>query len=131
MVILGLDVGDKRIGMAIADDMGVRPHSTLGHNRQFLNELVKLWHELHFDAIVVGWPLTFTGQAGHQAGKVGLLVDKIKAKLPVEIIFEDERFTTKEAAARLRLSPSPRFDIDAVSALLILEGYLKRKGQNG
>ncbi|AKM84941.1 TPA: Holliday junction resolvase RuvX [Patescibacteria group bacterium] len=132
MTILGLDIGDRRVGVALVElpVRIVRPLTTLANNRSFLNELVKLWHQHHFGRIVIGWPKHLNGQDSAQSKHVQLLAAAIQKKMPdVELIFEDERLTSREATARLRQTQHERGDIDAVSAQIILESWLFR--QNG
>jgi putative holliday junction resolvase len=126
MNVLGLDIGDRRIGIALADSTSplAVPLVTLTNNRSFLNELVKLKHQHNFSKIIIGLPYTFAGREGSQAHKVKELAEKIRAKLLVEIIFQDERLTTKLASEKLRILPSATSDVDSVSAQLILQSWL-------
>ena len=130
MIVLGLDLGDRRIGVAVADldTRTARPLTTLPNNRALFNELVKLRHQYNFRMIVVGWPTHITGQMSAQTKRVQALSERIRERLPgVELVFEDERLTSKLAEARLRGTSYRKGDIDAVSAQLILEGWLSRQ----
>ncbi|MFH0905235.1 MAG: Holliday junction resolvase RuvX [bacterium] len=131
MIILGLDVGDRRIGVAIADTFTglITPLPTHKASREFFNELAKLYHQHHFETVVLGMPLTLSGGRGEQAGKVAEVAEKIKRQLSIQIEFEDERFTSRVAAQQLREIPKDdqAVDIDALSAVLILESWLNRQ----
>ena len=130
MIVLGLDLGDRRIGVAVADldTRTARPLVTLSNNRAFLNELTKLQREHNVQTIVIGWPTHITGQPSAQTKQVQDLSERIRCHLPeVELIFEDERMTSKLAATRLRGTAYRKGDIDAVSAQLILEGWLSHQ----
>jgi len=130
MIILGLDLGDRRIGVAVADldTRTARPLVTLPNNRAFFNELTKLQYEYHFQTIVVGWPTHITGQTSAQTKQVKVLSKRIKKHLPeIELIFEDERMTSKLAEARLKGTAYHKGDIDAVAAQLIMEGWLSHQ----
>jgi putative Holliday junction resolvase len=130
MKILGLDIGDRRIGVAVVDtDVNVpMPLITLSNNRSFVNELKKLIIDHKIESLVVGMPLNLSGHKGEQVDKVMEVVVKIKAKLKTPIIFEDERLTSQTAAQRLRDIDYVKGDIDAVSAVIILEHWMARNG---
>ncbi|MDD5605973.1 MAG: Holliday junction resolvase RuvX [Patescibacteria group bacterium] len=128
MKILGLDIGDRRIGVAIVDTQVDIPSPllTLRHNRLFVNELKKLVSQHDIKKLIVGLPLTLAGHEGEQASRVKEVVEKIKTKLDLPVILEDERLTSHTAAHRLRMVEHTRADIDAVSAAVILENWLAR-----
>lgn len=127
-MIIGLDVGDKRVGVAVADleTRVARPLTTLSNNRRLIGELCQLQRELGFSTVVIGIPLTLSGHEGSQAKKTMELADKIKNHLSVDVVFEDERMTSRDAEGRLKDVTYARSDIDAVSASLILESWLAR-----
>ena len=124
--VLGLDLGDRRIGVAVADrdSRVVLPIATLPNNREIISALNRLKAELGFDRIVVGWPITTSGQAGEQAAKVKHLAEKIERLVLVPVEFQDERFSSHEAAGRLVADHGPAGLIDEISAVIILESWL-------
>lgn len=128
-IILGLDIGDRRIGVAVGNliTRTASPLPDLYNNRSLLDELLKLHQQYNFSKIIVGLPMTATGQHGSQAHKVKALIDELTDKLPSELILEDERFTTQSAEKILRNQPQKGHTIDGVSAQLILEGWLDRQ----
>lgn len=121
---LALDVGDRRIGLAVADDtFGIaRPLPTL--RRHDLEGDVRAVGEIakqeEATALVIGLPLTLRGEEGSQALRTRRFADAC-APLGLPITLYDERYTTSEA---IRLGAP---DVDAAAAALLLEDYLKER----
>ena len=128
MKILGLDIGDRRIGVAVLDtDINVpMPLITLNNNRTFVNELKKLVIENKAESLIIGMPINLAGHKSEQAKKVMEVVKKIKNKLNIPVIFEDERLTSQTAQKRLKDVNYLKADIDAVAAVVILENWMAR-----
>ena len=128
-LVLGLDLGDRHIGVAIGNliTQTASPLPDLTNDRSLADKLLELYQQYNFACIVIGLPLTATGQHGKQAKKVVELVAILKQKLPMEIMLEDERFTTQSAAKFLIQNPKIDTTIDGASAKLILEGWLSRQ----
>ena len=132
-VMLGLDVGDVRIGVAVSDVLGsgAHPLCTLTRtNRQrdviAIGDLVSI-HNV--ERIIIGLPISLDGTIGTQAEKVQKFGNRLSKSLDIPVEFRDERFTTAEAEEIL-----DRFDMDAkdrekkidqVSAVIILDEYLR------
>lgn len=127
--IIGIDPGDKRIGVAVADldTRMITPITTLNNSRSFFNELKALQTEYDAKKLIVGMPITSAGLHGEQAKKVLELVEKIKKHLSIEIHFEDERHTSKVAQIHLRTIGQDKSEIDAFAAVLILKSWLGRQ----
>ena len=132
-VLLGLDVGDVRIGVAVSDVLGsgAHPLCTLTRtNRQrdiiAIGDLVSI-HEV--ERIVIGLPVSLDGTIGTQAEKVQKFGARLSEGLDVPVEFLDERFTTAEAEDildTLEMNPKERKKIiDQVSAVIILDEYLR------
>ena len=142
-IILGLDIGDARTGVAISDELGVAAHPLCTIQRKsrkaVLAELEELVTAHKVEQIVVGLPLQLDGETGTQAQKVKKFAEKLKQHIKLPIVFWDESFTTFEASQILRGTKKRRKKrkqvIDQVAAVLILEGYLEelrnsqKKGQ--
>ena len=142
-IILGLDIGDARTGVAISDELGVAAHPLCTIQRKsrkaVLAELEKLVTAHNVEQIVVGLPLQLDGETGPQARKVKKFAEKLAQQINLPIVFWDESFTTFEASQILRGTKKRRKKrkqvIDQVAAVLILEGYLEelrnsqKKGQ--
>lgn len=133
MRILSLDVGKRRIGVAVSDPLGItaRPHSTIQRDKRAVEVIVALVRQLEVDRIVVGLPLHLDGKEGEQAKDVRSFASKLAQESLVPIEFYDERLTTVEAEERLA---GRRGDwrkkkglIDAFAAAAILEAYLKEQ----
>ncbi len=133
MRILGLDVGKRRIGVAITDPLAItaRPHSTMDRNREATEKIRKLVDELQIGRIVVGLPLHLSGAEGEQAQDVRTFVAKLQSVVTIPIEFQDERLTTVEAEYRLSDRRGDwrkrKNKIDAVAASILLEEYLRER----
>ena len=133
-ILLGLDIGDTRIGVAISDELGVAAHplcTLTRKNRQVdlivISDLVSI-HEV--ECVVIGLPISLDGSLGTQAEKVQNFAKRLEGVLDIPIAFQDERFTTAEAEEILReLGKDAREQkgiIDEVAAVLILKDYMSR-----
>jgi putative Holliday junction resolvase len=127
---LGVDWGDKKIGLAISDELGIttKPFMTIKSDE---HELIRIIEDENISVVVFGMPRSMDGGLGPQAGKVESFVDKIRPKIKAEIVFEDETNTTRLVKSQMikeGLHPEKNRDlIDQKSAQLILEGYLHEK----
>jgi putative Holliday junction resolvase len=137
MRILGIDYGDKRIGVAISDPLGLTAQAVavIGKGEDFkqdINELKKIIKKYEgVDEIIVGLPKTMAGEIGKQAQKVLEFVGALKGSFKININTWDERLTTVEAEKTLisaGLSREKRKKvIDKSAATYILQSYLDRK----
>ena len=132
MRILALDLGKRRIGLAISDELGITaqglPTLQRKNNRTDLAALARIVGEKAVDLILIGEPLHMSGDAGimsNRAHKFGEALHEVSG-LPVE--YCDERLTSVEARRILQESGVPpkkaRGQIDAVAAAVILQSYL-------
>lgn len=127
MRYLALDVGDRRIGLAVGDDAHglARPLRTLVRRSvvKDLAELKRLASEEKVDALVIGLPLTLRGDEGHQAERVRRFATASEELgLPVQLY--DERHTSSEAEIR------GAKDIDAGAATILLEDFLAQRARS-
>ena len=131
--ILGVDLGEKRIGIAIADDVTkiATPLKTIiVHNRkELLAGISKLVTEYHSTKIVVGLPKTLKGDIGPAAQKIMETVDWLKTQLSQQDwVFWDERLSSQEVERILLeadLSRERRKEVrDQLAAQRILQNYL-------
>jgi putative Holliday junction resolvase len=137
MRALGLDVGQKTIGVAISDEVGIAAHPLDVLARHGTDPdvaaLCALVRAHGVSAIVVGIPYELSGREGHRARRVRVLIDALRVALPpeVELHEQDERFTTAQASRVLieaDLSRARRKQvIDQQAAALILQGWLDRR----
>ncbi len=132
-VLLGLDVGDVRIGVAISDILGsgAHPLCTLTRtNRQrdmtAIGDLVSI-HNV--ERIIIGLPVSLDGTLGTQAEKVQQFGNRLSQTLGITVEYFDERFTTTEAEEILDKveidSKNRKNIIDQVSAVIILDEYMQ------
>ena len=130
--ILGLDVGDKRIGVAISDELGLTAQPVMTLERQSLEKdcatLDDLIKKYEISKIVVGIPRSLSMKITPQTQKVLDLVEIFKKKWPLPIEEWDEWYSTKSARAVLIEADMSRKKrkqvIDKLAAILILQGYL-------
>lgn len=130
--IMALDIGTKRIGIALSDYLQViaTPHSTIPRvpEDKAVETIIKLANDNRVEKIVIGVPINMDGTLGFQAQDC---IDFSQKILGFDIIQEDERLTSEEAENRLK---SRKIDfrknkglVDMESASIILEQYLSRK----
>ena len=135
MRYLALDVGEKRIGVALSDDTATLASGldTLARagGRKDLAAVADLVRRHQPAAVVVGLPLNMDGTAGAQAEKVRTFIEGLRKRIAVPVVERDERLTTVEAHEILRKSGvawSQRAALlDKVSAVVILQEYLDER----
>lgn len=135
--ILGLDVGDQRIGVAMSDPLGLTAQRlTLLDRRgtpQDVEAVVRLVDAHAAEALVVGLPLTLRGEQGPQAKKVVAFCDALRRRTAVPVHLLDERLTTVQGERALLATDTPRRKrkamIDQVAAQLILQQFLDANRQ--
>lgn len=131
---IGVDVGERRVGLAVSDDSGrmALPHDTVTP-QDAPARIVVLAAEIEAEAVVVGWPLNMDGTEGRATRTVQRFIDRVDmamAQAGVELPVErwDERLTTTAAENLLLESDMSRRRrkkvIDQVAATQILQGYL-------
>ncbi|MBI2104902.1 MAG: Holliday junction resolvase RuvX [Candidatus Omnitrophica bacterium] len=138
MRVLGLDVGDRRIGIAVSDPLGLTAQRVSVLERRGMSrdlEAVQALAEQYgASAVVVGLPLTMRGERGVQAGKVTAFAEALRRRVAVPVEFVDERLTTVQGARALRETGASRrarkAAIDQVAAQLILQDFLDRRRQS-
>ena len=133
--IVGLDVGDRRIGIALSDETRLiaTPHSVytrVGWGPD-TKHIQRIYEEARANLVVCGLPRNMDGSAGFQAEKVMGFAEQLrKAGLPV--VFQDERLSTVSAHHALIEGGMRRDDrkgtVDKVAAAVILQTYLDAQG---
>ncbi|RKZ25714.1 Holliday junction resolvase RuvX [bacterium] len=127
---IGVDYGEKRVGIAMTDELGKipMPYKTVD-KKDAMKVLQELVREYEIEGIVVGYPVSMKGERGKSARKVEEFVGKVK-KLGVRVELWDERLTTVEAERIMReLGRKPSREkekVDMVAASLILESFLRK-----
>ncbi len=143
--VLALDVGTRRIGVAVSDDRGAMalPLETVDAEPrgEAVDRIVKLVGDYQVGDVVVGWPVDMQGREGRAVGRVRAIVEPLEKRLEaaghdeVEVHRWDERLTTTEAnrllddvdVTRRRRKQA----VDQVAACKILEGFLARRRGEG
>lgn len=132
MRVIGLDVGERRVGVAVSDPTGTlaSPHSIL-HRRSKTEDfaaVARLVQELEAERVVVGLPLTLAGEVGPQARRIQRYARGLAASLDVPVEFQDERYSTSTAETLLMESGRKRKNqktyVDDAAAAVFLQEYL-------
>ncbi len=133
--VLALDIGERRIGVAVSDEAGILAQPLTVIQRQGAvrdaQHVAQLAREQRAEAVVVGLPVTLRGEQAQAAEKVQAFVSHLRDVLGLPIVLIDERLSTAEADRRMREADARRRErrqsVDAVAAALILERYLSRR----
>ncbi len=127
--ILALDVGAKRVGVAIAslEARLPRPLTTLVRDDGFVSRLKALVETEHVSRLVVGLPRGLEGQATEQTAATESFITELKRQFELPIVMQDEALTSKIAEAELqaRGKDYEKGEIDALAATYILDDFLK------
>ncbi|MGA2528254.1 MAG: Holliday junction resolvase RuvX [Acidimicrobiales bacterium] len=156
--VIGIDLGERRIGVAVSDSRRVlaSPHSVIkrsGAQSADHRAIAALVSEFDADLVVVGLPLSLSGQLGPAARAAAAEASVLEAQLEVPVVLHDERLTTVEADRLLRFASDPalgntergrlgprqargsrsgaasrnRMGIDALAATVLLQSWLDHK----
>lgn len=133
--ILAIDVGQKRIGLAVSDPLRIiaggletqQPHTVFEFLQKYINKE-------KVDEIVVGYPKQMNNQDSESMRFVKPFVEKLKKLFPdIPVILIDERFTSKMASMAMvqggvpKMARRDKAKIDEISAVIILQDYLEMK----
>ena len=137
--VLGLDVGSKRIGIAVSDPLGITAQGleTLQRQNKRLDfeKLEKLARDYAVAEVVVGFPLRMSGAEGVQAEKMHRFADELRERLQIPVHLWDERLTSAEENRLLReteMSIQRRAQVvDQMAAVLILQSWMERQNADG
>lgn len=135
MRIMGLDVGDRKIGVAISDELNITAQGLEVIERYDDEHVIKRFSELiekyEVDKIIIGLPKNMNGTLGPQSEKVKALGNEIEERLNIKIEYWDERLSTIAAEKTLIKADMSRKKrkkiIDKVAAIIILQNYLDYK----
>lgn len=123
--IVGLDVGDARIGVARAHTIAKIPEplKPINHDENFTANLSKLLQEQSTSTVVVGIPRNMSGQETEQSRKIRTFIDGVKQKLTdVNFVFVDESLSSKRADEYMKTNGTNASQ-DSISACYILQEY--------
>ena len=129
---MGLDVGERRIGMAIADELGMiaSPAGVVLRGDDDLDRILETARAQGVNLVVIGLPMGLSGREGPQAATVRAFAETLRSAGDgaLEIVFWDERLTSSMAeralASQGRKKSRRSGEIDAMAAAVILQGYL-------
>jgi putative Holliday junction resolvase len=138
MRVMALDVGDKKIGVAISDELLLtaqgRPTLRRKNLRSDLEILRRLAMENDVQEVVVGQPLHMDGTPSAQSRRVARFSEELRRVLSLPIVFWDERLTSFEAEQHLEQMGinwrERRKHVDKVAAMIILQSYLDSRAEH-
>lgn len=134
MVILSVDYGDVRTGLAVCDPLGMLASPvTVLHQadaEKLCAEIASIAKEKRAERIVLGLPKNMDGTEGFRAQACRAFAELLSEKTGLSVDFQDERLTTVSAHQALNMTNTRgkkrKAVVDAVSAVIILEDYLRR-----
>jgi len=129
--ILSIDFGERRIGLAISDPLGITaqglPTIDTRKTKDILSYIQSIIEEKKVTMIVVGMPKNMNGSIGFKGEEVKKFIDKIAQKTGVKVIAWDERLTSVQSLKSMRemgTKQKKKEAVDRISATLILQSYL-------
>ncbi len=139
MRILGIDYGERRIGVAVCDELGMTAQGvatiTRKNREADLGALADLVKRYNVERIVIGYPLRLDGSEGIQCEKINRFTRRLEARLSLPVTRWDETLSTCEAQELLRQGGVPlekrRGIVDRIAASIILQGYLDAQARGG
>lgn len=134
MRVIGLDIGDATVGIAISDPFGWTAQGLKTIRRtgikSDIKEIINIINEYQVEKIVAGFPINMNGSLGPSSEKIKKFCEKLHQEIGLEIIYQDERLTTVAASRMLIEADVSRKKrkavIDTVAATFILQIYLDR-----
>ena len=135
---MSLDVGEKRIGIAVSNPggtiaQGVKVYSTSGSRAKDIAEIADMVRQFEVSLVVVGLPKNLDGSLGSKAKEMMRFADSVREATGLPVDLWDERFSTDEAHRIFDMAAikrkKRRGSIDMMAAQIILQGYLDAHGQ--
>ncbi len=134
MRILALDHGDRRIGVAISDPLGIAAHGLptieTDHSGGEIDRVCELVDEKDVERVVVGLPINMDGSEGDRARKARSFAKQLRRRLDVPVELSDERLTSAQAHRELSREGASMNErgqrVDRMAAQLILRRYMGR-----
>ena len=127
---LGLDIGDKRIGVALSDPQGIlaSPFTIISRqdNQKDVEAIFGIVTQNQVEQIIIGLPLSMNGSAGQQAEKVKAFTRELCERIEIPVEFRDERLSTVSARRLMKTAKKNKKvgHDDAAAAAVILQSYL-------
>ncbi len=136
MRYIGLDLGEKTLGISISNGIIATNYCTLRHNKDYdylISEVAKIVDEKKIDKIILGFPKNMNNTIGERANITMEFKCKLENKTNLEVILEDERLTSVVANNVLIMDNVRRKKrkekVDGLASVIILQSYLDRKGK--
>lgn len=137
MITLGIDYGEKRIGLAISDELEIiaSPLTTVPNDPNTLNELQRIVAERKVGMVVVGLPLNMDGTLGPSGKAAQAFAEALNAKLGIAVETIDERLTTVQAERAMLAHDLTRAKRarrrDEMAAQMLLQSFIDAKKRRG
>jgi putative Holliday junction resolvase len=128
---MALDLGEKTVGLAVSDELELtaNPRGVLRRDGREMDEILRRVADEGVEELIVGLPISMSGQEGAQAERARAFADALAARSPAPVRTWDERLTTVQAERLMIAADVRRADrrrrIDQAAAALILESYLR------
>ena len=126
--ILALDVGDRRVGVALADSQIkiAVPYGYLERSDKIIQQITELMLDHDIDTLVIGYPRNQSGEATKQTESVKQFAEELaEIEIDADLVFQDESLSSVEAERRLG-RVKDKGEIDAEAASIILQDYLEQ-----
>ncbi|MGC6425128.1 MAG: Holliday junction resolvase RuvX [Lentimonas sp.] len=138
MNTLGIDWGEKRIGLAYADEVGIAmplPAAVAGSKKERLRHIEQTIEQRRIQRIVCGYPLNMDGSVGFKAKEVDVFIDEIEKRFKLPVYRIDERLSSHSVEQGLKgqkKKPDRRSgEIDSRAAALILQDFIEEESLGG
>jgi putative Holliday junction resolvase len=128
--MMGLDVGERRIGVAVSEGRIAVPLTIVEHRSRDADiaRLVDIAREQHVAAVIVGLPVSLSGEEHGQAQRTRRFGDTLAQRLDVPVVYHDERYSTVQVAALAEQRPPAKrrgkTHVDDLAAAVILQSYI-------
>jgi len=125
MPLIGIDYGEKRIGVALSDEgkSFAFPYSVVANDKNAVREIKKICEKNKVEKIILGQSLNYSNQPNPVMKKIELFKDSLKKEIKLPVIYQTETLTTQEA----RRTQGDIEKIDASAAALILRSFIEKE----
>jgi len=130
--IIAIDHGDRRIGLAISDELKMIafPYKTIDikKDRFYIDTICKILNDSKVCCIIVGWPISMSGNITSQTSKVENFIKRLEKQTSIDIVKIDERLTSAIAKRKMleagKKQKDNKGEADMLAASIILQDYL-------
>lgn len=131
--LLALDLGERRIGVAVSDELGMFAHPRaalhITSDAQAIEAIIALVSSEAVGEVVVGLPLNLEGLAAAQATRIRPVINALRRRLPIPVLEWDERFSSAEAGRQVKGKRQRTGELDSAAAAVILQSVIdSRRG---